>query len=160
MQSIAGILKKTEDLKLVCAGGPNFNKSEKKLIKNFDLEGKVIRLPITYNEHLISYYKNALCFVFPSIYEGFGFPILEAFQCGCPVICSNASSFPEVAGNAALYFDPYDTQSIEKAIEQILQDKSLRKNLVKNGYERLNNFSWQKTAELTKETYKKVLANG
>ncbi len=160
LQSISDILKNDKNLKLACAGGPDFNKSEKKFIKNLGIEGKVIRLPITYDEHLINYYKNALCFVFPSIYEGFGFPILEAFQCGCPLVCSNTSSFPEVAGDGAVYFDPYDTESIKSAVVKVIQDKSLSKNIVQKGYDRLKDFSWQKTTELTKKTYRKVLADG
>ncbi len=160
LQSIADILKESEDLKFACAGGPNFNKSEKELIKNLGIEGKVIRLPINSDQYLIKYYKNALFFVFPSFYEGFGFPILEAFQCACPLVCSNTSSFPEVAGDAAVYFDPYDTESIKNAVVKILQDEILRENIVQKGYKRLNDFSWQKTAELTKKTYRKVLADG
>jgi glycosyltransferase involved in cell wall biosynthesis len=95
--------------------------------------------------------------VYPSKYEGFGIPVLEAFANKCPVICSSTSSFPEVAGNAAVYFDPNKEKSIYEAVKMLLADVNLRQKLVKSGTARLKKFSWDKTAEETAGVYKKVL---
>lgn len=92
-------------------------------------------------------YENALAFVFPSLYEGFGIPPIEAMHCGCPVIASKASAIPEVCGDAALYFDATDTQDIARAIERIVDDSDLRAELVLRGKARSAQFSWQSSAE-------------
>lgn len=155
--AIKDILFEDRDLYLVIAGGGDTNKNERKFINNLGIENKVIRKPIQNIHQIINYYKNAQCFVFPSVYEGFGFPILEAFQCGCPVLCSNVSSFPEVAGDGAEYFDPYSENSMKNAVLNVLNNESRRQQLINKGYERLKLFSWEKTAELTREVYKKVL---
>jgi glycosyltransferase involved in cell wall biosynthesis len=84
-------------------------------------------------------------FVFPSIYEGFGLPILEAMQCGCPVIASNNSSIPEVAGDAALLFDANDYTELARLIDKLLQDENLRKSYIAKGFEQVKKFSWEKT---------------
>ena len=89
--SISECLKEDKDLYLLTVGGPALNNNEKEIIKNLNIESKVIYKPIENDLSLIQFYKNALCFVFPSLYEGFGFPILEAFQCGCPLVCSNTN---------------------------------------------------------------------
>ena len=96
----------------------------------------------------------------PSLYEGFGLPVLEAFATGCPVALSNTSSFPEIAGDAALYFDPSDVASIEKALRTLLSDHTLRQALIHRGRERLQRFSWATTAERTAAAYKKCLTDG
>jgi glycosyltransferase involved in cell wall biosynthesis len=84
--------------------------------------------------------------VFPSFYEGFGFPPLEAMARGCPVIVSNIASLPEICGEAALYVDPYDINSISKAILRVLQDKDLQSRLIKAGYKRVRKFTWARSA--------------
>ena len=154
------ILQENRDLMLVCAGGASFSKTEKSFFNNLNIQNQIVRMPMGSDEELVTYYKNAVCFVFPSLYEGFGFPVLESFQCGCPLVCSNSSSFPEVAGDGAVYFDPYSQEEMKNSISKVIYDQELRQNLIQKGYMRLNNFNWLKTAELTKETYKKVLANG
>jgi glycosyltransferase involved in cell wall biosynthesis len=95
--------------------------------------------------------------VYPSLYEGFGIPILEAFACGVPVITSNCSSMPEIAGDAAVLVDPYDEQSISQAIANVYNDEGLQKRLIRAGLERNKQFSWTKTAEKTLEVYRKML---
>ncbi len=102
-------------------------------------------------------YRNAEAFVFPSLYEGFGLPVLEAFSCGCPAILSNASSLPEIGGDGAIYFDPYDKESITNSIEKVLHDEEFRDNLIQKGYERQKFFSWKKTAASTKKVYESLL---
>lgn len=99
------------------------------------------------NENLPLFYENAVCFVLPSLYEGFGLPVLEAMKYGCPVATSDVSSLPEAGGDAALYFDPEDVDSITSAISKLIDDKSLREKLVKKGYEHIKKFSWEKSAE-------------
>jgi len=157
LYSIADFLKQDEDLYLLSVGGFGFNKSEKEIIASLNLNKKVIYMPIENNMNLIQFYQKALFFVFPSLYEGFGFPILEAFQNGCPLICSNTSSFPEVAGDAALYFDPYDEISIKSAVEKLLYNNDLRKELVQKGYKQAEKFSWQKCTDETIKVYQKVV---
>jgi len=95
--------------------------------------------------------------VFASLYEGFGIPILEAFACGVPVITSNRSSMPEVAGQAAVYVDPYSTESMSEAIIQVCNNAELRNKLIDAGTQRCKEFSWEKSAAQTFEVYKKLL---
>lgn len=107
---------------------------------------------------LASLYRGASLFVYPSLYEGFGIPPLEAMSFGCPVVCSDASSLPEVVGNAAELFDPKSTAALLAAVEQVLNDSERRKSLIDRGYLRAGLFSWERCAEQTVEVYEKVLA--
>ena len=100
----------------------------------------------------------AECFVFPSLYEGFGLPVLEAMARGVPVACSNASSLPEVAGDAALLFDPRDPAAIARALQRLLSDRELRERLRTLGRERARQFTWKRTAQLTLDCYERVLS--
>src|SRR5258706_752859 len=118
---------------------------------------KIILLGFVPNEDLVAIYNLASVFVMPSLYEGFGLPILEAMSCGCPVITSERGSLPDVAGSAALYVNPENTESIAEGIKKIFNDLSLRKKLQKGGIIQANKFSWQKTAEETIKAYKKLL---
>ena len=101
-------------------------------------------------------FRNALTFVYPSLYEGFGIPILDAFSAGCPVILSNCSCFPEVGGDAALYFDEGDSETLRNHVKALMKDESLRKTLIEKGKARANLFTWEKCAERTAEVYWKV----
>lgn len=110
------------------------------------------------DQQLAQYYQAAAVFVYPSLYEGFGIPPLEAMHFGCPVACSNTSAMPEVVGLAAKLFDPYSTESIREAVEALIADKDLRETQIKLGYERLKMFSWDKCARETAVVYKKLLS--
>ena len=106
---------------------------------------------------LAQLYRHARLFVYPSLYEGFGIPILEAFAQKCPVVASRASCFPEVAGDAAAYFSPQSAQELAEAILHTLSDAAYRNLLVERGCERLKLFTWEETARKTEETYRKAL---
>ena len=108
------------------------------------------------DEHLNALYSGAVCFVYPSYFEGFGLPILEAMKCGTPVVAGNRTSIPEVSGEAALLFDPFDLHSLVEALKQILNDSEYRATLSAKGLKRANEFSWQRAARLTLAVYEKV----
>jgi len=102
-------------------------------------------------------YRVAVCLVFPSLAEGFGLPVLEAMRRGVPVTCSNTTSLPEVAGDAALYFEPSNIASIAAAIAKLLEDGQLRERLSAAGVQQARKFSWESTAEATRQTYARAL---
>ena len=102
---------------------------------------------------LISLYSGAKVLVYPSYYEGFGLPVLEAFACECPVVTSKISSLPEVAGDAAIYVDPDDASSIAKGINDAEKNKDI---LISKGVDRLKLYSWMKTAKMTLDVYKEA----
>ena len=99
------------------------------------------------DENLIRYYSNALAFVFPSFYEGFGIPVLEAQACGCPVLSSSSSSLPEVLGDSALFCDPNNVKEFTNAIKQIVDNEELRGRLVSSGYKNIKRFRWESSAD-------------
>ena len=109
------------------------------------------------DERLIDLYQHAMVFVFPSRYEGFGLPVLEAMACGCPVICSNAASLPEVAGEAALLRDPDDVKGFAEDMERVLMDEELRQDLRQRGLAQAAKFPWGRTARETIAVYRHVL---
>lgn len=114
--------------------------------KEFGIEDRVQFLHDVSNEDLPFLYKTAGCFVLPSLYEGFGLPVLEAMRFGCPVITSNISSLPEAGGDAALYVDPNDAEDIARAIKKVLTDEAFRSEMIKKGHEQVKKFSWDKAA--------------
>ncbi|BDQ03132.1 glycosyltransferase family 1 protein [Ignavibacterium sp.] len=154
--AIADLLKHEKDLYLICAGGGNFSKKEINFFKELNIESKIKQIPVN-DDILGMLYTNALAFIFPSLYEGFGIPVLESFYCGCPVICSNSSSLPEIAENAAEYFEPTNKSSIYSAVGKILNDKQRREELKTLGAERLKYFNWETSALQTYEVYKNSL---
>lgn len=110
-------------------------------------------------QELILLYNRAELFVFPSLYEGFGLPILEAMACGTPVATSNLTSLPEIAGGAAELFDPYDADDIKRTMQRVIASKQLQAELIGRGLQRRQDFSWRKTAEETAAVYEKTLKN-
>jgi len=121
------------------------------------LESGVIFTGYVSREELSSLYSGASCFVFPSLYEGFGLPILEAMKCGCPVVTSNLSSMPEVAGEAGILVNPLDVKDIVRGIEMVIRDKATGERLRKKGFEQVKKFSWEKTAKETLRVYHEVI---
>jgi glycosyltransferase involved in cell wall biosynthesis len=156
IEALVPLLKDDADLTIICAGGGNFTPEEISLFDSHNVAGRVRQSQVT-DQSLATLYKSAVAFVFPSLYEGFGIPVLEAFNCGCPVILSNTSSLPEVAGNAAHNFDPYDKASLRAAVEKIIADTGYRKELQDKGFGRAKNFTWDKTARETESVYERLL---
>ena len=137
-------------LQLVLAGSPTPD-SPKLYAKTRDLgiEEHVRFTGFALPHDLAALYGGAACYVFPSLYEGFGFPALEAQLCGVPLVCSNTSSLPEVAGEGALYFDPLNVEEMAATIERALTDSALRERLIARGRENVKRFSWRKAAQET-----------
>jgi len=124
--------------------------------EKYNVSDSVKFLEFVSNEDLPALYTHALFFVLPSLYEGFGLPVVEAMKYGCPVITSNVSSLPEAGGDAALYVNPESVEDIAGAMEKLLGNTKLREQLVKKGYEHIKQFSWEKAAEKTLEVLQEV----
>jgi glycosyltransferase involved in cell wall biosynthesis len=143
--------------KLVVAGAKGWlYENTIKLVDELRLADDVIFFGTASVADLLLLYNGARLFVFPSLYEGFGLPPLEAMACGTPVVCSRTSSLPEVLGEAALYFDPLDAEALAEAIQRLAEDEGLRQELRQRGLEQAAKFSWQKTAEQTLAVYRRV----
>jgi len=156
IESVYPLLIKDKSLNIVCAGGNNFSNEELILFNKLKIADRILHVDV--NNDILKYlYSNALVFVFPSLYEGFGIPILEAFSCNCPVVLSNSSSFPEVAGDAAIYFDLKDKESLTEAIKSIINNDNLRQGLIAKGQNRVKKFSWEKTMKETISVYKSII---
>lgn len=155
VEAMKPVLKKDHELKIVCAGGGAFSQDEKDLIN--DVRNQVIQVGAS-DSVLNSLYYSAICFVFPSLYEGFGIPTLEAFANNCPAVISNTSSMPEVGGDAVEYFDPGSIDDMRETIEAVIYSDEKRNNMRKLGAKRLEEFSWKETANKTIECYREVLS--
>lgn len=123
------------------------------LIEELGLQDLIVALDYVSREYLPLLYARSLAFVYPSLYEGFGLPVLEAITCGAPVVTSNVSSLPEVTGDAALLIDPHAPDELTAAIEKLLDDESLREELRHKGFIRAREFSWEKAARETLALY-------
>ncbi len=130
-----------------------------KLIRELNLANQVIRPGNLKKEELINFYNLATVYIQPSIYEGFGLPVLEAFACGTPVICSNGGSLSEVGGEAAIYFEPENLGKFTKISEEVLLNKSLQKKLSDLALTQVLNFSWKRVIYQTKKVYTQVIKN-
>jgi glycosyltransferase involved in cell wall biosynthesis len=125
------------------------------LIERIGLTDRVVQHSVSDRE-LAACYAHAVAFVFPSLYEGFGIPILEAFGCGCPAIVADASCFPEIAGDAARYFDPKDRESLRAAVAEIIDKPVVADELRRKGRERARAFTWEATAQKTIAVYREL----
>jgi mannosyltransferase len=147
------ILKQIDDMYLVLVGGGPLKDDEKNMIgKN---KKKIISLEIVTDEDLNFIYNNAFCLLYPSSYEGFGMPILEAMKAGCPVVSTNCSSIPEIAGNAALLVDNIEPSEFLCQIKR-LQNNEIRSGLINKGFKQVMKFSWDKCFEETYTFYEEV----
>lgn len=153
IEAIAPILRAGK-MFLFCTGTP-FNAEELTMIKQLGVYDSVKQQFVT-DKEMMSLFAGAVAFVYPSLYEGFGIPILDAFSARCPVILSCASCFPEVAGDAALYFDADNPDMLRGHILKLANDMSLRENMIRLGLARLADFSWQKCADVTANVYRAV----
>lgn len=148
--------KSLKDTVKIIAFGKKFKQREIGLINKLGICGGVINM--TGGDDVLSaLYQEAEVFVYPSKYEGFGLPPLEAMSYGCPVICSNSSSIPEVVGDAAIQFDPENTEQLAQNIEDVLNSSDLRNKLIAKGYDRVKMFTWRKCALETQKLYKSLL---
>jgi len=147
-------------LKLVKAGPPGrykrFRKDTMRKSDRLGISRDIILADYTSELDLAHYYSSAALLAYPSLYEGFGLPPLEAMACGCPVVTSNVSSLPEVVGEAGIMVDPYDTDSLAQAMRRVLTDDKLREDMIRKGLEQAKRFSWEKAAKQTVEVYEKV----
>ena len=125
-------------------------------IENLGISNRVVFIDAVSDLELVHLYRSASMLAMPSYYEGFGLPVLEAMNCGCPVLASDRSSLPEIAGDAAIFVDPDDVDGWSQAILSVLSNADLREDLVEAGYERSNHFSWMRTAEQTRGVYLQV----
>ena len=146
-------LKNADDVQLVCIGGGSFTKGETSLLQQLGISNRVMQTQLT-DGQIVSAYANAEVFIFPSHFEGFGLPALEAMACGVPVVLARASSLPEVGADAAMYFEPGDHVGLAGILGELLRDTAARQQLTKRGLERAAYFTWQRTAGLTAEVYR------
>lgn len=147
------------EFNLVCFGGGRLTPRELSAMQALGLKSGKVKYASGDDTVLAGLYASAAALVYPSLYEGFGIPPLEAMAHGCPVVCSNLSSLPEVVGNAARLFDPGDQDSLREAIEQVVFSSETSERLVLLGKERIKHFSWDKCARETLAEYKRILEN-
>lgn len=155
LREMAIILQTEPDLNLVCTGH-HFSEEERYLIANLNLKDRVHHC-FASDDNFYSLYNNAVAFVYPSSYEGFGLPILEAWSCDCPVMLNNASCFPEVGGDAAIYFDINKKGDLAEHITSFYRISSEdRSAIISKGKNRLSLFSWEKSALQLKRVYESI----
>lgn len=147
-----------QEFDLLCFGGGNLSADELQTARALGLRDGQLRHRAGDDDALAQAYSQALAFVYPSLYEGFGIPPLEAMARGCPVICSDCSSIPEVVGDAAEQFDPTDEESIRKSLEAVCLDPARQTSLRLAGLRRQALFSWERCARETGQVYQRVLS--
>lgn len=147
-------LKKETDLphELVIAGGMGWKFDRNKALDTIENKGTIHFIDYIPDDEMSLLYSSADLYVFPTLYEGFGIPVIEAQKCGIPVLTSNITSLPEVAGDGAFYIDPYDVSDIKRGMKAVLQDNNLRNRLIQQGYKNASRYSWDKSAELLLNT--------
>lgn len=146
-----------DGLQLVLAGKQGWlHQDLSSAVRRLGLESAVVFTGYVADEDAAALMTGARAFVFPSLYEGFGFPVLEAMACGVPVVCSNTSSLPEVAGDAALLVDPTDVDALAQAIQRVLTDAPLRETLIARGYRQITRFSWERCARQVRSVLEAV----
>lgn len=148
-------LRGQSDVRLVCIGGGAFTRSELQQLQQLGIAGRVLQMQLS-DDGIVSAYANALVFIFPSHFEGFGLPALEAMACGVPVVLARATSLPEVGSDAAIYFEPGNAEALTGILADLLSDDQARSELVARGLKRAAFFTWERTAQQTAEVYRAV----
>jgi glycosyltransferase involved in cell wall biosynthesis len=143
------------EFELIAFGGHEMLPEEEQEISRLGITDRV-RFESGSDRELAARYRGAAAFVYPSMYEGFGIPPLEAMSQGCPVVCSNAGSIPEVVGDAGAYFDPKSTEELRATLERVVTTDGLQVDLRKRGYQRLSAFSWERCAAATARIYREL----
>ena len=156
LNAFSKVISKHKDINL-CVAGLQFTPEENKIIDELKIQDKVLNFIFPNDYELTSLYKQSLGFVYPSLYEGFGIPPLEAMTCGTPVIASDTSSIPEVVGDAGLLFDPQSTDELVDKLQFILDNPLGRDRLISLGHSRAKEFSWEKTANQTLKVYRNLM---
>jgi len=155
LETIAPILTISNDLHLICAGGGPFTEPELNQIKKLKITGKTLQIRAS-DHQLVQLYQQAIAFIYPSLQEGFGLPMLEAFKNECPIACSDTSCFPEVGGKAVTYFDPLDIHAMRQKISQLIYDPDLRQLQKTEGLKQLRKFTFENSLDQTIACYKKI----
>ncbi len=156
-KAVTPILKRHKELMVVCTGSP-FNDEETQMLKNHDIYDRFIQRFIKSDQEFLDVYHHAVAFVYPSEYEGFGIPILEAYKADCPVMLNNASCFPEIAGDAAVYFNMNDKEcDFEEQFETLYHlDTNEKEELLKKQRQRLTRYTWEKSARQLADVYRNL----
>jgi glycosyltransferase involved in cell wall biosynthesis len=151
LEAFAGIREKIPHQLVLTASKSWKDSSVYAAMSRLNLQDRVHKLGYVEEQDMPALYNLADAYVYPSLYEGFGLPVLEAMQCGCPVVASDATSIPEVAGDAAMLVNPLDTQALADAVYRLLTDRELRNRLVAAGFEQAEKFSWHRCAQIILE---------
>ncbi len=149
------LMEYDNDIYVLYIGGGKLSDKEIDFFKKECIENRILQYNASDSE-LAYIYKNAICLLYPTLYEGFGFPILEAFDNDCPVICTNSSSLPEVGGDAALYFEENDIEQIVEYVRSLSGDTEFRRECLDKGRRQVKKFSWERCAVETMQVYQKV----
>jgi glycosyltransferase involved in cell wall biosynthesis len=157
LDAFGATAEKYADVRLIISGSKTQHPDIAEAIDMHKYRDRIILTGYVSEEEKTNLFENAAAFLFPSHYEGFGLPVLEAMACGCPVITSNVSSLPEVTGDAGILIDPKNTEQLIFEMERVLLSTSLQSDLRQKGLERAKLFSWDRTAEMTEQVYKKVM---
>lgn len=158
IKAISLVLKRLPDYSLVTAGGGVFTETEVTLLKELGIYNRTVCVPLTNKEPMQRFfYENAQLFVYPSTYEGFGIPLIEAYLCNCPTAISNRSCFPEIAQDASLYFDPGNSEEMADVIEKGILDSKVRSQIRMLGEKLAKNFTWENSAKQSSKIYKTLV---
>lgn len=156
VEAVAPILNANKDLYLICAGGRHFTECEISLFKEFNVTDKVSQVNAS-DSLLKQLYASAMMFIYPSLEEGFGLPLLEAFSNGCPVAGSDCTSLPEIGGKALSYFNPLSIKSMCSTIQELVLDKELREKRIQTGFEQVKKFNYEISVRQTLDCYRSLL---
>ncbi|MBK9191859.1 MAG: glycosyltransferase [Crocinitomicaceae bacterium] len=144
-----------ESIGLICVGGGAFKENEQAFLQKENLSERIIQKNLSDSE-LKWIYSNAVALIFPSEYEGFGIPVIEAFECGCPVILPHLSSFPEIGGDAGLFYEKSQLNRINFYVDQLLSNDEYKKDVIEKCIRQAANFSWEKMTIETLQVYKSI----